>query len=146
MPRKLLRLSESSTVELLVFCQLFFCAIGAGVMLRFISLAHVIKFISISANNWPLRQLPLGHRWLDYPQLTVVTEAAARAIRPDGPCLLRSLLLFWLLKARGEHAELLIGVAKEASALNSHAWVESHGNVLGDSEENAWRFATLLRF
>ena len=146
MPRKLRRLSELSPVELLVFCQLFFFALAARVTLRFIALSHVIKFLSVAADNPLLRQLPLGHHWRDYSQLAVVTDLAARAIRAEGPCLLRSLVLFWLLKARGEHAELLIGIRKETAALNSHAWVQSHGNILGDSGKTAQRFTTLLRF
>ena len=146
MLRKLRRLSELSPVELLVFCQLFFFALAARVTLRFIALSHFTKFLAVSAHNPLLRQFPLGHRCQETAQLAVVTGLAARAIRAEGPCLLRSLLLFWLLKARGEYAELLIGVSIEASGLNSHAWVESQGNVLGDSEESAFHFATLLRF
>jgi len=59
---------------------------------------------------------------------------------------LRSLLLFWLLKARGEQAELLIGVRKETAALNSHAWIETRGTIIGDSAAMTGSFATLLRF
>jgi hypothetical protein len=146
MVRKLRRLSKLSPVELLVFSQLFFFAIAARVMLRCISLSRFISFLSVSSQNPFLRHFPIGHRWQDYSQLSVVTNLAARAIRAEGPCLLRSLLLFWLLNARGEHAELFIGVSKAGSALNSHAWVTSHGNVLGNSEEDTLHFSTLLRF
>ena len=61
-------------------------------------------------------------------------------------CLVRSLLLFWLLKARGEPAELLIGVSKETSGLQSHAWIETQGKILVDRPEVAGSYATLLRF
>jgi hypothetical protein len=71
---------------------------------------------------------------------------AARAVRPEGPCLLRSLLLFWLLKARGEHAELLIGVSKATGLLESHAWIECYGKIVGENDSGPLRFATLLRF
>lgn len=50
------------------------------------------------------------------------------------------------LKARGEPAQLLIGVNKEASVLQAHAWIEAQGTVVGDSAAMAGRFATLLRF
>ena len=146
MLRKLRRLSELSPVELLVFCQLFFFALAARVTLRFIALSHVIKFLSVAADNPLLRQLPLGHHWRDYSQLAVVTDLAARAIRAEGPCLLRSLLLFWLLKARGERAELVIGIRKETAGLNSHAWIELRGTIIGDNVSMAGSVATLLRF
>lgn len=146
MLRKIRRLSELSFGELLVFFQLFFFAIAAKATLRFISLTRFIKFLSAAAQNPLLRQLPLGHRWRDYSQLAVVTDLAARAIRAEGPCLLRSLLLFWLLKARGEHPELLIGVRKETAALNSHAWIETRGAIIGDSITMTNSFATILRY
>jgi len=147
MVRKLRRLSKLSPVELLVFCQLFVFALSARLTLRFISLSHLIKFLSLFARNPLLRRFPLGHRWQDASQLAVVSDLAARAIRAEGPCLLRSLLLFWLLKARGEQAELLIGVSKEASALNSHAWIETRGAAtIGDNKAMTESFATLLRF
>jgi hypothetical protein len=59
---------------------------------------------------------------------------------------MRSLLLFWVLKARGEPAELLIGVNKKTGALQSHAWIETQGKILVDPPEMAGSYATLLRF
>lgn len=146
MLRKLRRLSKLSPVELLVFFQLFFFALTARLMLRFISLSRVIKVLSASARNPLLKRVPLGHCGQDYSQLTMVADLAARAIRAEGPCLLRSLLLFWLLKTRGEEAELLIGIRKETNLLQSHAWIETQGKVLGQNEHGPLQFATLLRF
>ena len=36
-----------------------------------------------------------------------VADLAAKGSRSDGPCLLRSLLLFWLLKVRGDELNQL---------------------------------------
>ena len=146
MLRKLRRLSKLSPVELLVFFQLFFFALAARLMLRFTPLSRVIKVLSASAHNPLLQQFPISHRWQDYSQLVVVADLAARAIRPEGPCLLRSLLLLWLLKARGEHAELLIGVRKDSGLLASHAWIESHDKIIGENEPGPARFINLARF
>ena len=146
MLRKLRRLSKLSPVELLVFFQLFLFALIVKLALRLLSLSRVINFLSVSARNPLLSQFPLGHRRQDSMQLTVIADLVARAIRAEGPCLLRSLLLFWLLKPRGEQAELLIGISKEASVLNSHAWIESDGTVIGDNIAVIGSFATLLRF
>jgi hypothetical protein len=103
-------------------------------------------FIAWAANQRLLRCLPLFQNNYDIEQLTPLTDLAARATRPDGPCLLRSLLLFWLLKARGEQAELLIGVRKNGQVLNSHAWVESQGKIIADTVAMTGGFASLLRF
>ena len=81
----------------------------------------------------------------DHSRLIPLANLAARAVRRDGPCLLRSLIIFWLLKARGEQAELLIGVNKENEALQAHAWVETQGTTIGDSVAMTAGFATLVR-
>ena len=145
MLRKLRRLAELSPAELLVFFQLTAFVLAARFALTFLRLSHVMEFVARGANNRFLRCLPLFQIRYEITRLTRLADYAARATRPDGPCLLRSLLLFWLLKSRGEAAELLIGVSKEASALNSHAWIETQGNIIGDSTEMTGRFATLLR-
>jgi hypothetical protein len=145
MLRKLRRLTELSASELLVFFQLTAFAVAARLALTFLRLSRVTEFVARGANNRFLRSLPLFQNRYEITRLTRLADYAARATRPGGPCLVRSLLLFWLLKARGEAAELLIGVSKEASALNSHAWIETQGNIIGDSTEMAGRFATLLR-
>ena len=146
MLRKLRRLAELSPAELLVFFQLTAFALAARFALTFLRLSRVAEFVARGANNRFLRCLPLFQIRYEITRLTRLADYAARATRPDGPCLLRSLLLFWLLKSRGEAAELLIGVSKEASALNSHAWIETQGNIIGDSTEMTGRFAPLLRF
>jgi hypothetical protein len=146
MLRKLRRLSKLSPSELLVFVQLVLLALAARATLAFVSLPRIIRFLSVSAHNPVARQFPLGHRWQDSAQLAIVADLAARAIRPEGPCLLRALSLFWLLKTRGEQGELLIGVRKEGAILNSHAWIESHGKIIADTVAMTGGFATLLRF
>jgi Transglutaminase-like superfamily len=97
-----------------------------------------------------------GHRWLgrfpvhqdcyEVTQLALLADIAAWVTHGQGRCLGRSLLLFWLLKVRGEPAELLIGIRKEAAVLHSHAWIELRGKVIGDHPQLIGRFALLLRF
>jgi hypothetical protein len=146
MLRKLRRLSDLSFGELLVFFQLSLFAFTARVLLEFLSLPRLVSLLSVSAANPLLKRFPLFHDSQDWSRLLLIADWSARAIRSEGPCLLRSLLLLWLLKARGDHAELLIGVCIGMSELNSHAWIESRGAVIGDSMAMTERFATLLRF
>jgi hypothetical protein len=138
--------SELSPGELLVFLQLVLFALIVRVVLTSIALPRISAFIAYAAKNALLRNLPLFHHSHGISRLTRVADLAARGTRADGPCLIRSLLLFWLLKVRGEHAELLIGVRKDGPIFNSHAWIESDGKILGENEDGPLRFSTLLRF
>jgi transglutaminase superfamily protein len=146
MLRKLRRLSELSPCDLLVFVQLIFFDLAARATLAFVSLPRVLKFLSVSAQSPVAGQFPLGHRWQDSARLAITADLAARAIRAEGPCLVRALSLFWLLKARGQQVELLIGVRKEGALLNGHAWIESQGKIIADTLPMTSGFATLLRF
>jgi hypothetical protein len=63
-----------------------------------------------------------------------LSRAVGRSLRigPWQPrCLPRSLVLFRLLRAQGEAAELVIGLPREASSSDAHAWVEIDGRVVG---------------
>ena len=146
MLRKLRRLSEFTPGELVVLLQLVALALAARSALTFLRLSRVTECVAWGANNRFLRCIPLFHGPYEVTQLARLADYAARATRADGPCLLRSLLLFWLLKVRGEPAELLIGVSKETSGLQSHAWIETQGKILVDRPEVAGSYATLLRF
>lgn len=143
---KLRRLSELSPGELLVFSQLVLFALLALAALTFVRLPRIGAFIASGANKRLLRSLPLFHDHYEIAQLARLCDLSARGMRGDGPCLIRSLLLFWLLKARGEQAKLLIGVRIEAGQFTSHAWIESRGIIVGDSDESALRFNILLHF
>src|SRR5918995_1394876 len=105
MLRKLRRLNELSSSELLIFFQLLFFALAAWVLLRFMPLPRLVHIVCLSAKNSLLRLLPFFHGSRHLVRLSLVADLAAKGLRSEGPCLLRSLLLFWLLKARGEHAE-----------------------------------------
>ncbi len=64
-------------------------------------------------------------RWVD---------TAARYHLYPMTCLRRSLVLQRLLGKQGIAAELQIGVRKEDENLNAHAWLEYHGQPIGESE------------
>jgi hypothetical protein len=146
MLRKLRSLSKFSPREVFILLQFFIFALIVHSSLRCVALPRVIAFGTGLAKNRFWRCLPLSQNYFQLTQLTLLASTASRFARPNGPCLLRSLLLFWLLKSRDEPAELLIGINKDTSVLQSHAWVESPGKILADSPEMAESFATLLRF
>lgn len=57
-------------------------------------------------------------------------------------CLRRSLVLRWLLGRQGVPVELKLGVRREASGLEAHAWIEYEGQPVGEAE-SLDRYASL---
>jgi hypothetical protein len=146
MLRKLHRLADVSPSEWLLLPQLALCALGVGIALRITTLPRLTGFIGRCAKNRWLRHFPFFHAQHQLAQLVILADWATRITLAPGPCLTRSLLLFWLLKAQGEPTELFIGISKETAALHGHAWIETQGQVVSDSPTMTGRFATLLRF
>lgn len=70
----------------------------------------------------------------------LVNSAASQVLGP-GNCLTRSLYLQWLLRRRGVHSELRIGVQLPHGQLEAHAWVEVAGRPINDGPDVAERFA-----
>jgi len=62
-------------------------------------------------------------------------ESAARHLPFATNCLDRSLVLWWLLRARGIGADLRIGARKEADRFEAHAWVEFSGMELSGAKD-----------
>lgn len=145
MLRKLRFLAKLSLAERLLLPQLVAFSLLVRAGLRCVPLRCLVSFLSRCAESRLLTFVPLLHGRYDWTRLVALADLATRMTHGQGRCLVRSLLVFWLLKARGEPAELVIGVCKEASALNSHAWIESQGKVMADSPDGVGRFATLLR-
>ena len=146
MAKKICKLAQLSPRKWAILLQLILFSWVAALALRLVGLPRLVRFIAQGAvKPWPSR-FPLGHNRYEVGQVTSLVELATRVTHGHGRCLARSLLMFWILKVRGEPAELLIGVRKEASALRSHAWIEARGIVMSDSEEITGCFATLLRF
>lgn len=140
------RLVKYSFSEWVVVIQCLALALAMRVGLASLSLPRLLRGVSWVADSAWLRSFPLLHRRYELVQLTSLVNLAARIVYGQGCCLGRSLLLFWLLKARGESVDFCLGVSKTQTAMQGHAWVEIQGQVIGDTAEMAGRFAPLLRF
>jgi hypothetical protein len=70
-------------------------------------------------------------------------NAAAHRPKPWARCLQRSLALCIWLEQKGIHPQLKIGVNRQNSTLDAHAWVEYAGRVINDRPEVKQHFATL---
>lgn len=58
-------------------------------------------------------------------------------------CLTRSMVLWWLLERQGITSALRIGALKEAGELKAHAWVETMGVALNESDHPGKVFTPL---
>jgi hypothetical protein len=77
----------------------------------------------------------LGVRTSSHEPATIGTlvDMAGRVVPFSSTCLTRSLALVWLLRRRGVHGELRLGVRTTADGFGSHAWVEHEGRPVNDT-------------
>jgi hypothetical protein len=64
----------------------------------------------------------------------LLSRAVSRGLRigPWQPrCLVRSLVLYQLLRAQGDPAELVIGLTERPESPDAHAWIELAGREIG---------------
>jgi hypothetical protein len=74
-----------------------------------------------------------------------LVAAVARRVPCRAQCLQRALTLWWLLRHQGIAGDLRIGVRREASELQGHAWVEYRGIILNDGADVHQRYACFDR-
>lgn len=140
------RLAKYSFSEWLLIAQCLALVLAMRVGIAVLSLPRLLHALSWMAHHSWFRFFPLWHRRYALAQLALLVRLAARIVHGPESCLSRSLLMFWLLKARGEPADFCLGVSKTQTAMRGHAWVELHGQVIGDTAAVTGRFAPLLRF
>lgn len=142
---KLHRLADFTFVELTLLLQLIAMSLGLRLALCAMPLHRLTLLVSRTATLPLLGQIPLLHIRCSTHRLLALTELAAAVSHRNGHCLPRSLLLFWLLRARHEPVSVCLGVSKNLAALEAHAWVEQDGVVLGDAVSFVDRYTAVLR-
>ena len=138
-------LPKISPSEWFLLSQLIPFSLALALVLKLAALSRLIGIMARCAVMPWFSFLPLLHGRHEMARLRDLVEMATTVTHGQKRCLPRSLLLFWLLEARGEPATLVIGVSKSAATLESHAWIETRGKVIGDSPKITGRFVTLLR-
>jgi hypothetical protein len=126
--------------ELLVFTQLTGLAVGCRAAIRALPLDRVSR-VARSLGDHPTL---LAGRALPRERLAELADLAARITGLRSRCLVRSLLLFALLRGRGEQIAIVIGVARRANALHGHAWIERGAEVVGETLPEG-HFTPMLR-
>lgn len=146
MNRKLAKLVSLSPREWLLLPQLVAFSLGIHVVLLAMPLEGLATTLSRSASRRWLRWFPLFHFGLEPDRLTTLADWTTRVTSGRHRCLPRSLLLLWLMRARGEPAELLVGAARSRGTdLEGHAWIEIRGRLFADNPALTGRYSTFLR-
>jgi len=60
-------------------------------------------------------------------------------------CLIKSVVLFKVLKNHGFNPELCIAVSKKDENFSSHAWVESNGKLINEDDKNILNYRVIER-
>ena len=111
----------------------------AAIGVRMCSPARAVRLMSASR---PPAAEPLEPRRIAAITDAVLTLARAR-------CLTKTLVLHRILGRRGVQTDVVVGVARDDSALAAHAWLEWNGEILigGGSRTYAplWRARTIER-
>lgn len=93
----------------------------------------------------PVTELSPDDRISKIVQTTRMVQLAVKYCQPWAKCLASSLVLWGLLRHQGIDSELRIGVRREATNFEAHAWVECEGFVLNDAGNVRDRFAMFDR-
>jgi hypothetical protein len=73
----------------------------------------------------------MSHRRQSAARLSRAVDRALAPLPDDPTCLVRSLVLFRLLREQGDAAELVIGLPERPTSHAAHAWVELDGRDVG---------------
>ena len=139
------RLTNLTLVEYTLLLQLTALSLGLRVALATVNLPRLTSLLSRIASSPQLGQIPFLHTRCTVDRLLALVDLATAVSHRDSRCLPRSLILFWLLRARRESVELCLGVSKNMATLEGHAWIERGGIVWGDTRSFTNRYTLFLR-
>jgi hypothetical protein len=139
---KLARIRKLSLCDAMVLTQLVGCASGVALALKLVGWQRLSQWIIARSHGRMLRHLPVFHLSYTIGQLVGLVEMAS-SIFPRNRCLVRSMLMLWLLRTRGERAEVVLGVRKRAGAFEAHAWTRSEAGIIGEPPEAIASFAVM---
>jgi hypothetical protein len=119
----------------------------------------VLRALGVTALMWlAVRAVSVRRivRWTEVPPGSIRTmssgeetrilwavAAVNRRLFPDRPCLTQALAARYLLSRGGVPSVLQIGVARDGSDLQAHAWLEREGRVITGGEHSPARYQRL---
>jgi hypothetical protein len=110
--------------------------VKASLVLRVV-IAFVVVHLTLRRQPLPRAVEELGRPgrrpsyYVPPPRLGKVTVRVLWAGPRKPRCLFSALVLYRLMRAQGDHAELVIGLPQEARTKDAHAWVEIDGIDVG---------------
>jgi hypothetical protein len=140
------RLTELSLTDWQALARFGLFSLFVSMQLSLQPLPRVVAGLARRAShgNWlGLRNIILTYK---IQRLVRLVNLATRFSPGSGYCLVRSLLLFWVLCVRGENVNLCLGVRKEQATLQGHAWLETTSGKFAEPVGVAEQFVTVQRF
>ena len=142
---RLRRLRALSICDRMVLAQLLVSSALIVVALRSLGWRRVFVALNSLSTRYPIRRFPVFHLLYHMDELDPLVDLASGLSRRNR-CLVRSIMLFWLLRARGEAAQLVFGVRKREGSFEAHAWTVSERGLVGDSEAAIAEFYPMMSF
>ncbi len=133
---KLARLGSLSWPERRVLLQAVLLLPLFAVGIRMLGLARLRAWVVCAPATSPVSRAAV-----EPARMGALINSAGANLPAPATCLTRSLLLDWMLRRRGVHSELRIGVRMTGGAFDAHAWVECDGRPVNDAPDVAQRFA-----
>lgn len=91
---------------------------------------HWLERLSTAPDLRPPTPCDITQAW----RLAELASIAGRHGLVNASCLRQSLLLYFLLRSRGLAPALMLGVRREGSDMDAHAWVQLGDTALGQTE------------
>jgi len=139
---KLARLRRLSIRDIAMLSQLVLLTYAIAAALRLRGWQGVSQMIVSRSKSRRLRRFPICHLAYPIENLNLLADMAS-SVCPRNRCLVRSMVLLWLLRTRGESAEVVLGVRKRAGVFEAHAWTVSERGPVGEQPEAIAEFQTL---
>ncbi len=127
----LTKVRELAVRDHLVLIQFVALAAILRVTLPRFPLARVLAFTRAHAR--PGLEIPMFSARLSLERVNRLANAAVRITGREAHCLRYSLLMFVVLRSRGECPKLAIGVKMSEQGFAAHAWIESRSISTGHS-------------
>tara|TARA_Y100000768_G_scaffold223840_1_gene168966 strand:- start:35637 stop:36026 length:390 start_codon:yes stop_codon:yes gene_type:complete len=126
-------------IKLMINFLIIYILLKTFIEIKFLSFSFVRK--NISAKKKFSKK---GPRNLNEFYFSQKTEKISKLLFINS-CLIKSVVLFKVLKNHGFNPELCIAVSKKDESLSSHAWVESNGKLINEDNSNILNYRVIER-
>ena len=126
-------------IKLMINFFIIYTSLKTFIEIKFLSFSFVRKKISVKKKF--SKKVP---RNLNEFYFSQKTEKISKLFFINS-CLIKSVVLFKVLKNYGFNPELCIAVSKKDESLSSHAWVVSNGKLVNEDNSNIIDYRVIER-